>query len=618
MPRRTPSSPKSSAQHETQRARAAWPPPRLAHAIVATVILAVAAVLVWRINDPIGVRPDSWSEAEVIISGWGYAASGFFAYAGLPQHQISPPVDPYFLYANYPVLSNVLYGVMHRLGADAYGLYRLPAILGSLAAVWLWYLLITRLVDRATGVAAAIALATSFGFLSYADNIHQQAYPLAPQFGAFLCLVIAFAPETRERRKWLVGCALCLLLVGLITVELHAWLVIALGGYVVLFRPAGRWRWLPLLILPLFAGVALQWLQSWAGSPIPEDRPSFVENLYRRSIGFAEALDTPRDNHGKKISLAMYPAFIVERFREFYLLPVWVVPLLMLFGFVGAGAPRAPPTQWPSQIKLLLILLLAALGWMGTMMQQTAVHEAAMRQLLPFYALLLGVVWTQSVRAVLDPQRSKVLGAVLVVIALATLVPHAQATWSNLRMHLDLKFFHPLLKEGGGVESVDLAPLRSLPEGTVILTNHNRLPHLRYWSHRPTYLASNSIPEGAGVQRSLLDLTFNYLRGLYQEQLPPMVYLYNIYAPTPRNIRRRLADDPLLRALTIGSFEPLASEEQIERAVQAFRGEVPAFCPITVRGGSWRSFDLTPLMPVLRSSFRNVSIPKLKEMPAPR
>jgi hypothetical protein len=593
--------------------------PAVAAAIVGGVIVSVAVILLLRMGDPLGVRPDSWSEAEVIASGWGYAASGFLAYAGLPQHQIGPPVDPYYLYANYPVLSNVLYGVLHLFGADVHGLYRLPVIFASLAALWLWYQLVARVVDRATGVAAVIALATSAGFLSYADNIHQQAYPMAPQFGALLCLVIALAPETKRQRPWVVGCALCLLLVGLLTVELHAWLIIAAVGYVVLFRPRVRWQWLPLLVLPLLAGVALQWLQGRVGSPVPpEDRPSFTENLYRRSIGFAEAVDTPHGAGGRQLTLATYPGYMIDRFSEFYRVPIWVVPLLILIGFVGTVPARAPPMHWPAQVKLLLILFAAALGWMCTMMQQTSVHPATMRQLLPFWALLLAVVWTQAIRVAFDARVFAVWRVLVPLVAVGLMVPQAASLWSSLRMHWDPRYRDPIIMDAGWSESVELGPLHGLPADSVILTNHNRLPLIRYWSRRPTYLASDSIPPGIPIRRTWFDLSVNYLRGLYHDQLPHLVFLYRVLRPTPENIAATLARDPLLRVLTTGSFDPLLTPDAQRRAVQAFRGDIPAACPVLVRSGNWRVFDMTPILPDLAHRISGEPIPKLKEMPAPR
>lgn len=603
-----------------RRAPEIEPSPAVARGVVVAVILVVGVALLARLADPIGVRADSWSEAEVIISGWGYAYSGWLAYAGLPQHQVAPPVDPYFLYANYPVLSNVLYGVLHQLGADAHGLYRLPVLLSSLLAIWLWYRLVTRAVDRTTGMVAAVALGTSFGFLSYADNIHQQAYPMAPQFGAVLCWMTALAPETREQRRWLLGCALCLLLVGLLTVELHPWLMLALAGYVLLFQPAVPRRWVLLLIVlvPLFAGVGVQTLQGRLGSPVPpEDRPSFIDNLYRRSIGFAAAVDTPRDRSGQRVRLATYPGFIAGRFRDFYLLPVWTLPLLMLFAFLGARSLRAPPAQWPAGARLLLLLLVAALGWMGTMMQQTAVHQATMRQLLPFYAALCAVVWTESVRAAVDARNHVALRTVPLIVAAALLVVHGVAAWSNLRMHWDRSYRHPVLLEAGWSEGEDFGALRQLPEGSVILTNHNRLPLIRYWSRRPAYLAPNSVPPGVLSRRTWLELSFNYVRGLYGEHPPRILYLYRVQRPTPENVQRTLASDPLLRLLTTGSFDPAAPDVPRQGAV-GFRSGTGTAAPIIARGGNWRVFDLAPVMPQLLQRFGGLPVPRLKDMPAPR
>jgi hypothetical protein len=597
--------------------------PSAAGAVVGAGMLAAAAFLLWRMADPLGVRPDSWSEAEVIISGINYAAHGFWTHAALPQHQITPPDDPYFLYANYPVLSNLVYGLLHRLGADAGGLFRVPAIAASVLALWLWYRLVARIVDRATGAAAAVALATSFGFLAYADNIHQQAYGVAPQFGAFLCFVVGVAPQTQQRRRWLAGCAACLLLLGLITVELHLWMLIALAGYTVLFGAAVRRRRLLLLALPLCVGVALQWVQVRVGSPVPAaERPGFAATLYRRSIGFDAAADTPYDASGRKLSPASYPGFMAQRFRDFYLLPVWAVPLLLAFGWASAASLRtrsaASPRSWPPQMKLLVIVLAAGLGWMVTMMQQSAVHPASMRQLLAFYALLLGVLWVQAVRLAADRQRSRVLRLTAVLVALGTLAPHARASWAGARMHLDHGYHHDLLQEPGWQESVDFAPLRALPPGRIILTNHNRLPLIRYWSRHPAYLAPNSLAPGSGERRNWLELTLNHLRGLYGDDLPRLIYMYRVVPNTASGVAAALGADPLLRALTAGAFAPLSSPQERDRAAAAFAGERASACPTLLRGSDWVAFDMTPVLPQLLAVVSRYPIPRLSDMPAPR
>jgi hypothetical protein len=589
----------------------------LAPTAVGAVTALVAVILLVRLPDPIGVRPDSWSEAEVIVSGRGYARSGFAAYAGLPQHQIGPPVDPYYLYANYPVASNLLYGALHVLGADRDGLYRLPAIAASLAALVLWYLLIARVVDRGTAVAALIALASTAGFSSYADNIHQQAYPLAPAFGALLCFVNAVRPAARARRWWYAGCAGCLLLVGLFTVELHAWLIVALIGYAALFGVRLRWAHLALLA-PLLVGAALQWAQAHLGSPVaPEARTGFADNLYRRSLGFADAVDTPLDASGHRLALATYPAYMFARFGEFYRVPAWLVPLLLLVGFVGSSSGRGAPRAWPAAVKLLVILLGAGLAWMAIMMQQTAVHPATMRQLLPFWALLVGIVWAQAMRTVLDRHAALAWRVLLPAAALGLLAVQVGSTTAMLRMHFDRRYQDPVLMDGAWSESADFLPLATVPRDAVILTNHNRLPLIRYWADRPVYAAGNWVPPGNRSGRTWLDLGITYVRGLYRSRLPHLVYLYRVMSPTAPNIAAAFARDPLLRALISGSFDTPPTQEAQERAVAAWLGRAPAACPILVRGANWCVFDLAPIVPELTRRFDGPT-PTLAELPAPR
>lgn len=596
------------------RARRTWLPPFLA----GLVIELVAVILLLRLGDPIGVRPDSWSEAEVIVSGWGYASSGWLAFAGLPQHQVGPPVDPYYLYANYPVASNLLYGVLHRLGADAHGLYRIPAVGASLLALGIWYLLIARLIDRAVAAAAVVALASTAGFLSYADNIHQQAYPLAPQLGALFCLVRALATTGTRQRRWLGACAVCLLLVGLITVELHAWLVIAGLGYVVLFRPPSvRWHHLA-LIAPLLVGALLQSAQVHLGSPVPPDaRPSLAASLYRRSLGFAVAGDTPIDASGQRLGLATYPGYMARQLQEFYRVPLWSIPLLLFAAFAGTVTWRGPPARWPAALKLLLVFLAAALGWMSTMMQQTAVHPATMRQLLPFWALLVAVVWVHAARRVGDPHAPWRWRVLLPALAFGLAIVQTQSLAASVRMHFERSYRDPLVMDAGWFEPDDFAPLRTLPRDSVILTNHNRLPLIRYWSQRPVYLAANWVPAATAVQRTWLDLSVSYVRELYAPAAPHLVFLYRVVPPTAEAVASLFDRDPLLRALLTGSFDTPPTAAAHARAVAVFQGTSAPACPILVRGSNWRVFDLTPIQPKLLRRF-SASAPPLRDMPPPR
>ena len=109
-------------------------------------------------------------------------------------------------------------------------------------------------------------------------------------------------------------------------------------------------------------------------------------------------------------------------------------------------------------------------------------------------------------------------------------------------------------------------------------------------------------------------MTLNYLRGLYGDKLPRLLYLYHVGRP----VQQVLAYDPLLRLLTTGTATPLASPQAQLQAVAAFEGTGAAACPILARGNEWRVFDMTPIMPLLLPLLNQAPIPTLKDMPAPR
>jgi hypothetical protein len=241
------------------------------------------------------------------------------------------------------------------------------------------------------------------------------------------------------------------------------------------------------------------------------------------------------------------------------------------------------------------------------MMQQTAVHLASLRQLLPFYALLLGVIWTQSLRVAFSDRGSVVRPSVILAIGLSTAIPHVRALLSQRQQ-----------EAAGRDEGRELAVLSSLPARSIVLTNHNRVPLIRCWSRRPTYLAPNAAGGGAARGRSWLELNLNYLRTLYPGGMPQLLYLYQLSPITPETVQRALATDAFLRILTTGQDEPLTSPEAQRRAVAAFIGDGPSACPILLRGRDWRCFDMTPIARPLLASFQDYPLPTLKDLPAPR
>lgn len=566
------------------------------------VIVAVAGFLLWRIDHPIGARPDSWSEAQVIISGWGYAQSGFWSHAGLPQYQVGPPVDPYFLYTSYPALSNLLYGALHVAGADVHGAHRLPAILCSLIALWVWFRLILLIGDRTTASFATIALASSFGFLAYADNIHTQAYPLPLQLAALLCCARATTVEGAAGRKWLLGAGACAFVVALITVELHLWLPIACAGIGLPLRRGLSLRAAAVVAFAITLGLAVQWSQSRFGSPVPaEERLSLSESIYRRSIGFEAAVDTPRDAAGARLTIGTYPFFVAQRFGGFYRIPIGMLALLAILAVAAARARSGQ--RWPPSCILLLPLLVAGLAWFATMMQQSAVHPAALRQLLPFYALVLGILWNETLHAWSAKGRWTLLKTVLVLAALLSAGLHAWKTWDDVRDHSGP------LKSG-------LEGLEQLPRDAVVLTNDHLTPFVRYWSRRPTYWTPNGLPMIG--ERSYLDLTFHYLRQLYDGRVPRLVYVYRFVGENPADAAAKgLEGDPLLRLLVTGHTKPFATNAEREHALRTLLGAAETHCPRLLAGGSWIAFEMGPVIAPIMQLYQSGTVPTVRELPPP-
>jgi 4-amino-4-deoxy-L-arabinose transferase-like glycosyltransferase len=569
------------------------------HRLELPVIAAVGAFLLWRIDAPIGVRADSWSEAQVMISGWGYAQDGFLRHAGLPQYQVGPPVDPYFLYSGYPSLSNILYGALHIAGADVHSAYRLPAILCSLIALWIWFQLIRFVVDRQTAVFATVALATSAGFLAYADNIHAQAYPLPFQFAALLCCARALAIDATGARKWLLAAAACAFVVSLLTVELHLWLPVACTGIGLALRRRLSFRAGAAVGLAIAAGLAVQWSQSRLGSPVPaKERPGLTESLYRRSIGFDEAVDTPHEDSGTRLTIGGYPRFLAQRFAFFYGAPIWMLALVTIVALAAARV-RGAPTERPA-VALLGVLLAAGLPWLAIMMQQSAVHPSALRQLLPCYALALGILWSETMHAWRERRRPALLPALL-ALSLLSVGLHARRAWEEAHAR-------------SGNVGTRLENLAQLPPDAVILTNDHLVPFVRYSARRPAYFVPNGLPRTG--MRTYMDLTLHYLRDLYGGQLPNLVYVYRLAQTSPPAIAAAVERDELLRLLVTGHTRAL-SEGKLGVALGAVLSGRGSHCPILLRGQSWVAFDMRPVIDPILRLYAGGTVPTLREMPPP-
>lgn len=611
-----------TSQPATARAHRAG---RLALALV---LIAVAAFFVERGGDPLGVRPDSWSDANVIVSGRNYVQEGLLTYWGAAQHQVvtaDNPSDPFFRYTQYPVAANLINGLWHIAGVTSDRVFRLLPAACSVAALLVWFVLYRRLVGEALAVAATIVMATSYGFLAYGDSLHFHAYALLTAAGAALSLVRALEPPCRRRWPWFCSAAVLAFVTAWFTWEYHLWLILFGALYAWLFPCGVRRRYLPLLVLPLVMALALQTAQrrlvdnlARAPTESPARRGGFLQDIYRRTLGFASAVDTPRG-----VTLLTYPEFLLRRYYCFYGVPAVAAVALVLM----IGAPqlrsRADPRHWPAETRTLALLLGAGLGWWFVMLQHTAVHPHTMRHGLAGYALLLVLGWRAAWHAGRTPSAGYLVRVAAVVLAMALCYPQLEGLRMALRLHFETSYAEQRERaDVGWAEAVDMASLRDLvPPGAIIFTNHFRLPTMRYWSGRPVYngaLWRYPLDEPARA-RSMWDLTFNHVCQLYNDKLPRMYYVYRV---TVTPLEADLRESPVLRLLlsrTPAEIEPLLQPARAALAEALRQGRSDkSFCPIVGVTGDMFVFDLAPIERTLRRMYSEGGPPTAEDFGPPR
>ena len=603
--------------------------PLLGKLVLTVALLAVAGFLAWRSADPIGVRTDSWSEANAIISGQYYARAGLLANWGAAQHQVvtdTHPSDPFFLYTRYPVGSNLINGVWQIAGVHTVALYRTLPSLCSLAAVLLWFGLYRRLAGPTVAVVAAVTMALSYGFLAYADNIYFHGYAMLASVAAMRCYVRAMQAE-RRRLRWFLLTALLMFVTAWFTWEYNLWMVLFIALYALLFKCPVRRPYLVLLALPLIVALAMQTVQRRlafadvrveAATDDGRQKEGILDDIYRRTLGFEEATDTPRG-----VTLADYPKYLLLRYYKFYGLPAAGAVAFLLMLLMSGGRAPWRIRGWSDGERLLVVLLVAGAGWWLIMLQHTAVHPHVMRHSLAGYALLMALAWVHCWRALRCgtwPLAGRVVAGAL---ALVLCYPQLEGLYTDIQIHTHEQYAAGCERHGTGVkESRQMLELKSLvPPGAVILTNHNRRPLMRLWTGRPVYSGhSTVIPRNDKEHgRLMIEMRFNHLRELYDDHLPPLYYVHLVRTST---VEAAAAGDPLLRFLVVKSFA--GDKATWERAMPILaegwmnKHTDRSFCPIVGRVGNMLVFDLEPAIPYFRKAWSGMGFPTPREFGPPR
>jgi hypothetical protein len=587
---------------------------------IATLAL-VAAYLVCRAPTPLGVRMDSYSEANVVVSGRNYTRIGFAAFYGAPQHQVvsdTNPPDPFYVYTKYPAAPNLLFGAFLRLGGSSLTAYRMLPAACSLLSAWLWYGIYRRYTGECAAALAGMAMATSLPFLAYADNIYFYAYALLAHAAAVSCFVTGMTADGPRRRRWFITCGGCVFILAMLTWEHHLGLIVFMALHSVLFACPIRRRYLLLFLIPLALAGAVQGAQRrLCESTIrksAEDAPSLLETLRVRTIGFQDSLDTPQG-----LTLRSYPTHLLLAIYRFYGLPAVAAALLLVLAARAPDSTWYRPGSWPPAARLALILTAAGVSWWAVMLQHTSVHPHVMRHALPAYALLVGLTLERCGRIRTSAVAPRATRIVAVALAITVLCPQLEGTLANIRLHFDETYFDARGRNDAGWGQAGLFSQlqHAVPAGGVILTNLNRLPILRACSSRPVYLAPNvKLPGGDPANnRRLLELAFNHLRELYQDKLPPLYYFYHSWR---ESVEASWRADPFFRFMLLGN--PDGSESAWEKArpllgeAQQSGSSSAASCPIIA--SYLREFyliRLDPAVPALREEFAPLGFPTQRQ-----
>ncbi len=603
-----------SAPYQTLERLPSVPTSRRDLAVLLVIILLSLVYLRRHAESPIGIRLDSWSEANVLVSARNAERNGWGAYRGVAQHQVDRPPfvnDSLFYYAHYPLGASYLgWASYHVAGENLAALRWLPALV-SVGALVLWFLLVRRIAGPRTALLSTAVLASSYGFVAFADDIYHSYSPLC-LVGMMLAFVTGGAASGRRRVLLLAAAWVLLFINSFLSWEWHLWSQIFLWGYWLwIDRPLAPRRLALFVLAPLLAFGIHQTVRQHAFGPSP--RSEVVQDLLRRTVRLEETADTPLD-----VTMATLPSFVATRFARFFGVGIGGLWLLLVVAGVMSGGIAAAPFRIAPAYRWAVLLFVCGISWWCVMWQHTAVHPHVMGHALLFYALTLGLAldsaagWAAHRAA---PLWGRALAAGLVAVIA---VPHLRTLNLDAELHSDHDFRHPYGWTGGWSDVALLGDMsRKLPKDVIVLTNNNRLPLMRYWFDLPVYPASAQrypFTRGEPLPESRLrfELTTTHLLDLYPDAAtrPHVVYLY-----VAADLNARYAADPILWKLVDGAWSQPPS---FERFRQTLAGEPAAAHTLLAQGNGWLCFAADDLLDDLPPGFERGAPPDRATFGPPR
>jgi hypothetical protein len=359
-----------------------------------------------------------WLANKLLFIPQGYAKAVEFLDEPQLRHHAhgispgsSPLVGPRLWYTHYPSGYLVPLATLSKLGFTSKFDLQVLSILFSASAVGLFYLLICRLASPPIAFFSALFYVASPYFHFFADSLANQPLDDLLRFAFMLAIVMSTRDQQEIRNRWNLLAWLvqfCLSLSSLDSVFFfYTWLV----GWDLIERKGFRWkRWLMFALAPVLAH-GLQFLQNiWYLG---------VDDALRDALGTFGAKSIATAGASTRIG-EIVKTFTGMTDMLFGTSWVFLIVLLMLAfhyrttrsrvgrsgdGLVPMSHPASPAgdeaAPWASFPPLRVVLLFGAAGLPFIVVLPGAAgmfYEP--RQLLPFAAILMGVLWWRLVLSV--------------------------------------------------------------------------------------------------------------------------------------------------------------------------------------------------------------------------
>lgn len=373
-------------RHEYQYGKETFPSPRFARLqcarfVAGVILVALALYLLALARGPVTTaRGSIEGDARVLTAAKHFDEDGFRRCGFLPVVDPGQLTDPPRITINQPLGPYIVAGLVRRMGARRIQTFRIVPAMLTVLALALLYLAIERVLGLGVSLFALFFAATTPALLAWADMLDSSGYDPFFLYLTLACWTWSLASKGKASLPlailtWLAAFGGALFsYYSILFVQVFIWSgALAVGSKahkrgLVLFLAA------PALALAIQLGLA-------AAAIGPEATMArFEAVLLQRTPEVAPSvmLEPP----------AAYPLRLAGRIERWYMNPLqgllfWALAISLLWKLRGVEKAR-------TFLRISVILAAGAAAWWIVFPKHTWVHEATIRQLIPFFAMITG------------------------------------------------------------------------------------------------------------------------------------------------------------------------------------------------------------------------------------